>query len=409
MPVYAYRALDQSGKTVRGVVDADTPQKARRRLRFDGLHPIELSPASRLLARAEPLARLRKLVPFRPNRLRLLAGTTRQAATLLAAGLPLVTALTTIQEQTEDQEFGHILALVREEVTGGESLANALARRPDVFPMDYIHMIRAGELAGSLDEVLERLAGNLERRQTRRARIGAALTYPALMTLVGAAVLLFLLSFIIPTLTGLFDNLGAALPWPTRLLLAVSETLKQYWWLVVAGLAGVVLAFQRYLKKEANYRRFEGWVFRLPVMGSLFQRLRLAQAIRGLAVMTSGGVTLTRALTATADGMGRSLYAEALRTAAQRVGQGRSLAESLGTGRLFPPLVRRMVAVGEASGTLTDMLSRTAQAYEEETDQALSAMTSLVEPVIIIVMGLLVGFIEMAVLLPIFEISGLVG
>jgi len=409
MPVYAYRALDSDGKAVRGVVDADSPQKARHRLRTDGLHPVELSPVSRFQVRGQPLAWLKKALTLRRNRLGLLAVITRQAATLLFAGVPLVTALATIQEQTEDHDFSQILALIREEVTSGESLAQALGRRPDVFPADYIHLVRAGELSGALDPVLERLAEDLESRLARRGKIYSALAYPAFMTLVGGAVLFFLLSFIIPTLTGLFANLGASLPWPTRLLLGVSAFLQTYWWAVILVLALLVRQARRFLKNEDNYRRIEAVVFNIPGLGALVQRLALARVLRGLAIMTAGGVALTTALTVTAQGLGRSGFAEALRIAAERVGQGRSLAEGLEASGMFPPVTRRMVAVGEASGTLTEMLARVAKTYEDETDQILSALTSLVEPIIILVMGLLVGFVVLSVLLPIFDLSVLVG
>ncbi|MBW2619506.1 MAG: type II secretion system F family protein, partial [Deltaproteobacteria bacterium] len=231
----------------------------------------------------------------------------------------------------------------------------------------------------------------------------------AFMTLVGGAVLFFLLSFIIPTLTGLFANLGASLPWPTRLLLGVSAFLQSYWWAVVLILALLVRQVRRFLKKEANYRRIEAVIFKVPSLGPLVQRLALAQVLRGLAIMTGGGVALTTALTVTAQGLGRSGFAEALRIAAEKVGQGRSLAEGLEASGMFPPVTRRMVAVGEASGTLTEMLARVAKTYEDETDQVLSALTSLVEPIIILVMGLLVGFVVLSVLLPIFDLSVLVG
>lgn len=409
MPVFAYRALNQNGKTVRGVVDADTPQKARQRLRAEGLHPVEVHASSRTQVEGQARPGRRRAFRFRRNRLSLLGDMTRQMATLLSAGLPLVTALTALQEQAEDEDFGHRLALIREEVTSGESFAGALTRHPDYFPADYIHLVRAGELGGALDPVLERLADNLEQRQARRATVTAALAYPAFMTLVGSLVLFFLLSFIVPTLTGLFDNLGASLPWPTRLLLAISGFLRDFWWLVLLGLAALMLLANRYLKKDANFRRVETWTFRLPLLGSLLLRLRLAQALRGLAVMTGGGVNLTTALNVTAQAMGRSNFAAALSNAAQLVGQGRSLADGLEASRLFPPVARRMVAVGETSGTLTDMLARVARNYEQETDRILSALTSLVEPIIILVMGIMVGFVVMAVLLPIFDLSGLVG
>ncbi|MFH1139337.1 MAG: type II secretion system F family protein [Pseudomonadota bacterium] len=410
MPVYSYRALDKQGKNVRGVIDSETPRMARQRLRADGLHPVEVGLASGSRARgARSPIKLGRRFSIRRNRTSLLADTTRQAATLLAAGLPLVTALTTIWEQTEDQEYGQILALVKEEVTGGESLANSLARHQDYFPSDYVHLIRAGEMGGALDQVLSRLADALEKRQARKAKVTGALAYPIFMTLVGAGVLFFLLSFIIPTLTGLFDNLGAALPWPTRLLLWVSSFLKSYWWAVLAALGGAGFLFSRHLKKEKNYRRLEVRVFGLPLIGALFQKLLLAQSLRGLAVMAGGGVPLTTALDVTSLSLGRSSFSKALATASEMVGQGRSLADGLAASGLFPPLAKRMVAVGEASGTLTDMLSRVAQTYEDETDRVLATLTSLVEPVIILVMGLLVGFVVMAVLLPIFDLSGLVG
>lgn len=409
MPVYSYRALNAAGKTVRGVVDADNPQKARFRLRSDGLHPIDITPAARFHMSAEPVARLRKSLTFRRNRLRLLVVATRQISTLLTAGVPLVTALATVQEQTEDPHFGRTLALIRDEVTTGETLANALGRHPEYFPVDYVHLILAGELSGALDQVTERLADSLERRQARRARVSAALAYPVFMTLVGGLVLFFLLSFIIPTLTDLFANLGAALPWPTRILLGVSGFLQRFWWVVLlaVGLAGFLA--RRSLRNPGRYRRLEALAFKVPFFGPLFQQLLLAQALRGLAVMTAGGVALTTALTVTAQAMGRSGFAQALALAAEKVGQGRSLAEGLTASGLFPPLTHRMVSVGEASGTLTEMLGRVAQAYEAETDQILSTLTSLVEPIIILVMGLIVGFVVMSVLLPIFDLSGLVG
>jgi general secretion pathway protein F len=301
------------------------------------------------------------------------------------------------------------MALIREDVTSGDSLAAALGRHTEIFPQEYVHLVRAGEMAGALDTVLERLADSLEKRQARRTKVIAALAYPAFMALVGSGVLFFLFSFVVPTLTNLFENLEAALPWPTRLLLAFSGFLQGYWWLVILGLIGSTLLFRRYLKKERNYRRFETMVFKLPLFGSLFKQLRLAQVMRGLSVMTGGGVPLTTALSVTGQGLGRSVYAEALASAAELVGQGRSLADALDATRLFPPLVRRMVAVGETSGTLNEMLVRVAQTYEDETDQVLSALTSLVEPIIILIIGFIAGFVVLAVLLPIFDLSGLVG
>ena len=409
MPVYAYRALNDRGKTVKGIVDADSPQMARQRLRADGLHPVDIREASKVETLRRPVIRRPRFTKLRPGAQGRLTEATRQAATLLSAGLPLVNVLATIQEQAEDAEFGRTLALVRDDVTSGESLANALSRHPDLFPQDYIQLVKAGELGGALDQVLERLAVNLERSQGRRARISAALAYPAFMSVVGTLVLIFLLSFIIPNLTGLFDRLGAALPWPTRLLLAISGFLEVYWWAAGILLVGLLILVDRSLKTEKGYRRAEDLAFKLPLAGRLMKKLLIARAMSGLAVMTGGGVPLTTALKVTARGLGRSAYKQALEQAAEAVGQGRSLADGLEESGLFPPVVKKMVAVGETSGALTEMIDRLARAYEEETDRTLSTLTSLVEPVIILIIGLIVGFVVMAVLLPIFDLSGLVG
>lgn len=409
MPVYYYRALNQLGRNVRGVIQADNPQKARQQLRADGLRPTEINETTQPHTETgTQFGRLKKALTRRRGGLGLLADMTRQAATLLAAGLPLVTALTTIQEQSEDQDFGRLLAVLREEVTGGRSLATVMEEHPEYFSTEYVHLVRAGEMAGALGQVLERLADNLERRVARRAKISAALAYPVFLMIVGAGVLFFLLSFIVPMLSGLFDNLGAALPWPTRLLIAVSGFMQSYWWVALLLTAAGLLVADRMLKNASTYRRVERMVFRLPVLGRLVQKLRLAQVFRGLAVMTGGGVQLSTALTVTAQGLGRSNFSAALSTAADMVGQGRTLADGLTSSGLFPPVTRRMVAVGEASGTLSQMLERVAHVQEEETDRLLSALTSLVEPVIILCMGSMVGFVVLAVLMPIFDLSGLV-
>lgn len=409
MPVYAYRALNKKAKTVRGVLDADSPGLARAKLRSDGLFPVEVRPASAPRVRSAWLDGLKKAGFKRRKHVKDLTPFTRQLATLLAAGLPLVQALDTIQEQADDQSFRQILALVKDEVTSGEALAEVMADHKDLFPDDYVHLVRAGEVSGSLEPVLERLADSLEQRQARRAKVVSALTYPVFMIFIGTVVIIFLLSVIIPTMTGLFDELGAALPWPTRVLLAVSGFIRDFWWLLALILIGLIVLAVRLLRSEDRYRRIESLAFRLPVVGPLFQKLLVAQAFRSLALMLAGGVPLTAALEVAAKGLGRSNFGLALNTAAQKIHQGRSLTEGLGEGRLFPPLARRMIAVGESGGALEEMMARVATAYEEETERVMAALTSLVEPVIIVAMGAIVGFMVLAVLLPIFNLSGLIG
>lgn len=408
MPVFSYRALDQGGKTVKGVVDADGPSQARSKLRTDGLYVVDINPASGRRLKDRLPAFIPSSLRLRRSHLPLVTEATRQLATLLAAGVPLVTALATLQEQAGNQDFGRMLAMIREDVTKGDAFHAALARHGEAFSPEYVQLIRAGELAGALDDVLLRQADNMEKRADRQAKVMAALAYPAFMTLVGFGVLVFIMTFIIPTLTGLFDTLQAALPWPTRLLLGISELLKNYWYLVILVILLLIIGIHRYLTREANYQRFERLMFRLPLVGSLMKKLLLARAIRSLTVLSSGGVPLTTTLNVSADSLGKSAFAAALRRAAVLVGQGLSLADALGKSNLFPPIVLRMIAVGEQSGALTEMLERAAESHEDQTDRILSALTSMMEPIIILVMGLVVGFIVMAVLLPIFDLSGLV-
>lgn len=408
MPVYAYRALNPQGKTIRGVLDADSPGLARGRLRAEGLFPVEVLPVARTRSRGELVSRWKEVLTRPRTSLKQLVPITRQLATLISAGLPVVQALDTVQEQIGETHLRHTMAAIKDQVSSGESLAEALRGQHGVFPTFYIQLVRAGEASGSLDQVLERLALNLERRLARRAKIVSALTYPAFLAVVGLGVLVFVLSFIIPTMTGLFDDLGAAVPLPTRILLGLSGFLRKYWWLVVLGLTTAALLGYRLLKNGDRYRRAEAFLFRVPLFGPLVSQLYLAQALRNLALLSGGGLPLTTALEIAGQGFGRSNFALALEKARELVSQGRSLTEALTASRLFPPLVLRMVAVGEAGGVLADMLARLAQTYEEETDRAMTTLTSLVEPVIIVAMGLVVGFILLSVLLPIFELSGLV-
>lgn len=407
MPVFSYRALNAAGKNVRGILDADTAVLARQKLRSEGLHPVEVKIAGDGAEASRRTSSIGKVFTFKKSGRVFTVDMTRQAATLLNAGVPLEASLAAIQEQMEDTEFGRRLALIREEVVRGETLANALNSQRDLFSTEYIHLVKAGEMAGALDRVLSRLADDLERQAERRARVTSALAYPAFMTLVGGGVLVFLMTFIVPMLTGLFDSLDAALPWPTRLLLFISGSLKDYWWLILPAAAVLLYLAAGLLKRDRYYRRLERFVFRLPVIGDLFRKLVLARIFRSLSVMTNGGVALSTALKVTAEGLVRSNYGQALVEAEKMVGEGRSLADGL-KGRLFPPVARRMIHVGETSGTLAQMLEKTAEAYERETDRALSTLTSLVEPVIVLLMGMLVGFVVLAVLLPIFDLSGLV-
>ena len=408
MPIYAYTGLTTQGRTVAGVIDADSPKNARLSLRRTGIFPTAVTEeratqAATAVSTTGGLSRLFERVPARE-----LALLTRQLATLTKAGLPLVECLGTLIEQMERAPLKRVLSHVRQQVREGRSLAEALQAHPRVFSPIYVNMIRAGEESGTLETVLARLADYSEAQAHLLRTVQSALTYPLLMVMVASAILVFLLAYVVPQVTRIFSETGQKLPLVTRILIGLSSFLAEYWWVfLVAGACGI-LGWARLLRTPKGREWYDRLLLQLPWVGRLLQRLSVARMARTLSTLLASGVPLLSALGIVTHLMNNTLLRRALEDARTSVQEGESLAAPLKRSGLFPALLVQMIAVGERSGELEGLLARAAEAYDEEVATALSRLTSLLEPLTILVMGGVVLFIVLAILLPIFELNQLV-
>ncbi len=401
MPVYEYVALEASGKQLRGIIDADSPLTARQKLRGSGVFPVALNEAARREPRrTAPLGRL--LARVSPAEL---AAATRQLAVLLEAGMPLVTALDALVSQSFHPLLKRTLAQVKDSVNAGQSLAVSLAEHPRVFSPVYVNMVRAGEATGALDRVLGRLAHLAERRNALRGRLKAALAYPVFMFGVGVLVLFVLLTFIVPGIVEIFEEMRQALPWPTRLLLRLSALFTAFWWVLPAALAAAALPLRRAARTARGKKLLDELRLRLPLAGPITRRMALARFGSTLASLLHSGVALLPALDIGRSVLDHVPMAEVIERAVVEVEAGNSLAAALGQSRWFPPLAGQMIAVGERSGQLATLLERFADLQEQEAESRLMTLTALLEPVMILAMGAAVGFIVVAILLPLFEMN----
>ncbi|KPK85657.1 MAG: hypothetical protein AMJ94_18875 [Deltaproteobacteria bacterium SM23_61] len=400
MPVFEYEALNGSGKAIRGIIDAESARTARTKLKSQGVYPTGIREESAVLAQGAPAFRL-----FGRVKAKDLAQVFRQMATLLEAGIPLVSCLSALIEQSAHSPLRTTLTQIRERVREGSSLADALTDHPRIFSGLFVGLVRAGEVSGTLALTLSRWADFSEHQVAIRQRIRAALTYPAFMFVIGLGVLFFLLAFVVPTVTKIFSDFGQSLPWPTLILIAVSDFLNRFWWAVGAVVILLVLWLRKYLRSESGGLLWDRLKLRLPLVRELHRRLAVSRWARTLAALLSGGLPLLQALEFSQDVAGNRLFSRALGEAKERIREGEEMAPSLKAGGLFPSVVLEMVAVGEKSGFLAPMLEKVASSLENEAEGDLRGLIALVEPLMILVMGVGVGFVALAVLLPILEMS----
>jgi len=407
MPVYEYRGLNSSGKTLKGILDADSDVVAREKLRSSGIFPIEVKEA---LSKSKglpsgPGSLVRVLRGVKPGEV---SAMTRQLSTLLGAGVPLVRSLESLITQMTNPLFKKVMAQIKESVNQGNSLAFSLSQHPKIFSNVYVNMVQSGEASGSLDVVLDRLAEFGEHQQALRGRFKAALAYPIFMFFIGTIVLFVLITFIVPNITKVFTEMRQALPLPTIVLIKVGNFLFSYWWVILLCFLGGILVL-RYIKKRPGVQyRWDKLKLRMPVFGPLNQKIAIARFGRTLGSLLQSGVSLITALQIVSRIVDNSLIEKAIIGAGDDIQEGQGLASSISKSPLFPSMAVQMISVGEQSGELEAMLHKIADTHEREVESQIIALTSMLEPIMILVMAVMVAFIVFSILLPILEMSQMI-
>ena len=404
MGAFEYVALDAGGKEKKGVLEGDTARQVRQQLRDKGWVPVEVQES----AERESGGRSRRVRLRRGVSATDLALITRQLATLVRSGLPLEEALQAAAQQTEKARLKSMLLAVRSRVMEGHTLATGLGDFPHVFPELYRTTVSAGEQSGHLDVVLERLADYTESRQVMQQKIQLALFYPVLLTLVAIGVVIGLMTYVVPQVVQVFENIGQQLPLLTRSLIAVSDFMRNYGLLMLFLLAVAVVFAGWILRKEGPKRRFHAMLLRLPLVGRLERGINSGRFSRTFSIVTASGVPVLEGLRIASEVMSNLPMREAVEDATRKVREGASIHAALEKSGLFPPMTVHLIASGEASGKLEEMLERAAVNQEREIETLISAVMGLFEPLLILVMGGLVLIIVLAILLPIFDLNQLV-
>ena len=407
MSVFEYVALDEKGRQRKGFIDAPGVTAARQKLREENVYPVEINPSESRKETA--LSQILKFNIWQRVPASDVSVFTRQLSTLLGAGMPLVPSLSILMKQTNNPLLRKSLAQIREQVNEGKSLTESMSGFPQIFSPFYLNMVRAGEASGAINLVLERLADFQENQQALMNKIRSALAYPIIMFFIGSAVILLLMTFVVPKITGIFTDMHQTLPLITLILITFSNFLKSFWWLILIILAASIIALRYTITgTEAGKRLWDNVKLKVPVFGQINRKIAIARFSRTLATLLQSGVPLLQAMEIVRNVVNNIIIGEAIGKAGKDVEEGKELSGPLTQSGIFPPMVTEMIAVGEQSGTLEAMLNRIATTYETEAQADIMVMTSLLEPIMILVMGFVVGFIVVSILLPIFEMNQLI-
>jgi general secretion pathway protein F len=408
MPVFEYKALDEKGRPQSGLREADSPKSLRSALRRDGIFLTEVLGQKEAAAFQKREVSVKRFVGRRISA-EDVAITTRQLAVLVGAGIPLVEALTALVDQVDHQRMKRVIGDVKQRVNEGSSLADALGAQGKVFSTLYVNMIRAGESSGALDVVLVRLADFTESQARLRSRIVGALTYPILMLALSGVVLGILFTVVIPKIVRIFEETKVTLPWTTKALIGFTTLVHDYWWAALLLAAGALWGFLRWRNTAEGRAAYDRRILVLPIFGPLIRQIALARFSRTLATLLKSGVPLLTAMDIVKNIVGNVRLATVIDEARTSIQEGESIAAPLKRSGEFPPLVYHMVAIGEKSGELEEMLNNVANAYEAQVETKVGALTSLLEPAMIVFMGLVVAFIVFSILMPILQINTLAG
>lgn len=394
---YEYKVRDRSGNLVNGQLVGDNEGLVMAKLREMGLTPIEVKKAN---------TGLKMEINLRPGRVKLkhLAVFSRQFATMVNSGLPILRALSILSEQTESKELGKVLMQVRVDVEQGASLSGAMSKHPKSFSELFVAMIRSGETGGVLDNVLLRLADNIEREVDLRRKIKSAMTYPIAVVALVVLLMSAMLLFVVPQFESIYEQLGGTLPLPTRILLGMSRGVRTYWWIVIALAVGAGFGFRRFKSTPQGRAILDSIKLKTPIFGSLFHKTALARFSSTLGMLLRSGVPILQAMDIVVDTVNNQVIAKAVRDVQGSVREGESIAKPLARHAVFPPMVVQMLAVGEETGAVDTMLDKVAEFYNSEVSAAVESLTSLIEPALIAVIGGAVGAAVIALYMPMFGI-----
>lgn len=405
MPVYEYKGFDKKEKKTKGLITAENAAAARIKLTQIGVIPEEMRETkdeSKLssTSRLSILSKLRRVHPAE------ISTALRHLSTLISSGLPLIQCLSGIIDQTAAPTLKKVFSQIKEKVMEGSPLWSAMAGYPNLFGSVYVNMVRVGESGGALDVILERLAEFSEKRTKLKKKIEAALVYPAFLVMVSVVILVFLMSFVMPKIIGLFEGMRTVLPWSTRALISATHAARQFWWFIPLAIVLSWGAYSLLQRTTIGRRSFDRISLALPVAGSIRRKGAVARFTRTLAVLLRSGIPLVQSLDIARPSIGNLIMEDGVKETARLVGEGSDLAGPLKRTLEFPAIVVQLVNAGEQSGGLGDMLAKAADVYENEVESAVATLTALLEPVVILVMGVIVGYIVLSVLLPILDLTG---
>jgi general secretion pathway protein F len=403
MAVYAWRGINASGKEVKGIDDADSPKGLKLALRRQGVMVIALEQAASAAKRDARNISLKKM--FSRVTLTDLSLLTRQMATLLKAGIPLVEALDALIDQTEKDDARNALTNVRDKVNEGIAFHVALQAHPKIFGDLYTNMVAAGEASGSLDSVLARLADVLESQNRLQRKVGSALAYPAVMMVMTFLMITVMMTVVVPQVTAIFEDFGQVLPWYTRVMILISTLFTDYWYLLFAGIGLAVYGFRRWKASPEGRKIWDKTMLSAPLIGQLNTKVACARFARTLSTLLTSGVPVLSALDITRNVLVNTELMRVVGEAREAIREGESIAKPLAASKRFPPIVTHMIAIGERSGELEAMLFNVADAYDDQVDAQVQTMASLLEPLMILVMGGITSTIMFSILVPLMQMN----
>lgn len=407
MAIYAYKGIDAGGKNVKGIKDADSAKGLRALLKRDGVMVTEVLEQAEAAKKSAREIDLRKLLR-RVSTLEI-GISTQQLAVLLRSGIPLVEALTALIDQLEQPELKGAFTDARDKVREGTSFADALRPHPKYFSPLYVNMVAAGEASGTLDVVLQRLAEFLDAQAKLKGKVTSALAYPIVMAALSMVIIAVMMTVVVPKVTSIFEGFGEALPWYTTALIWTSGVFTNYWWLLIMLIVGGVYGFRKWKATEEGLEKWDRFVLRIPLFGNLLLMVAVARFARTLSTLLRSGVPVLQAMQITRNVLGNVELMKVVDVARESVREGEGLSKPLKASGRFPPIVTHMIAIGERSGQLEEMLEHVAAAYDQQVDVRVQAMTSLLEPLIIVVMGGMSAGIAFAILMPLLKINEFVG